>query len=225
MSDGHSLLAEVHQAGSQLETTVIVPHTLEAKRLVATMNKNMAAFLWHMLLEQGLPDNFIQPLLKKACNLTLCAEISTCEWDTNLQTLTTKKDSKLNAKLKAFENASWFKDELGLLNKSSRKSDHIAPKALYNLDGGGSYKTIHDHHKPAATRAEKSNTKKVGFANYDVVDSNDDSSRGSASQSGSASSRLISIVERSLPRNSSGGIIASTSSGEEEGTSGATEGG
>jgi hypothetical protein len=105
MSDGHSLLAEVHQAGPQLETTVILPHTPEAKQLVATMNKNTAAFLWHMLLEQGLPDNFIQLLLKKACDPTLFAKISTCKWDVNLRTLTTKKDSKLNAKLKAFENA------------------------------------------------------------------------------------------------------------------------
>ncbi len=84
MNDGHLLFAEVHQAGPQLETTIIVPHTPEAKRLVATMNKNVAVFLWHMLLEQGLPDNFIQCLLKKACNLTLFAKISTCKWDANL---------------------------------------------------------------------------------------------------------------------------------------------
>jgi hypothetical protein len=225
MSDGHSLLAEVHQAGPQLETTVIVPHTPEAKRLVATMNKNVSAFLWHMLLKQGLPDNFIQPLLKKACDPTLFTKISTCKWDVNQRTLTTKKDSKLNEKLKAFENVSWFKNEFGLLNKSSRKSDHIAPKALYNLDGGGSYKTIHNCHKPAATSAKKGNTKKVRFADNDVVDSNEDSSRGSASQSGLASSGSISIVKRLLPRNPSRGIIASTSSSEEEGTLGATKGG
>jgi hypothetical protein len=202
-----------------------MPHIPEAKQLVATINKNVAAFLWHMLLEQGLPDDFIQPLLKKACNPTLFAEISTCKWDANLRTLTTKKDSKLNAKLKAFENASWFKDEFGLLNKSSHKSDYIAPKALYNLDGGGSYKTIHDRHKPAATSAKKGNTKKIRFANNNVFDSDDNSSRGSTSQSGLASSGSISIVERLLPRNPSGGIISSTSSGEEEGTSGVTKGG
>ncbi len=96
--------------------------------------------------------------------------------------------------MKAFENTSWFKDEFGLLNKSSRKSDHIAPKALYNLDGGGSYETIHDRHKPAATSAKKGNTEKVRFANDDVVNSGDNSSWGSASQSGSASSESISIV-------------------------------
>jgi hypothetical protein len=46
-----------------------------------TMNKNVTAFLWHMLLKQGLPKEFIQTLLKKACNLTLFAEIPPCTWD------------------------------------------------------------------------------------------------------------------------------------------------
>jgi hypothetical protein len=54
----------------------------------------------------------------------------------------TKKDSKSNAKLKAFEGTSWFKDKFGLLNKGNRKSDHIAPKALYNLNSGG---VLQDH--------------------------------------------------------------------------------
>jgi hypothetical protein len=51
------------------------------------------------------------------------------------RSLTTKKDSELNAKLKAFEGAAWFKDEFGLLKKNNSKSDHLAPKALYNLNG------------------------------------------------------------------------------------------
>jgi hypothetical protein len=68
--------------------------------------------------------------------------------------MTTKKDSELNAILKAFEGVSWFKDEFGLLNKAYRKSDHVALKALYNLGSGGSYKTIHDLHKPVADTAK-----------------------------------------------------------------------
>ncbi len=144
-----------------------------------------------MLLKQDLPKDFIQTLLKKACNLTLFAKIPSCKWDATQRTMTTKKDSELNGKLKAFKGASWVKDEFGLLNKANRKSDHAAPKALYNLNGGGSYKTIHDCHKPAADTAKKGNTKKVGFANNDDIDSNEDSSWGSASQSNLTSSRSI----------------------------------
>jgi hypothetical protein len=225
MSDGHSLVAEVHQASPQLKTTVIVPHTPEAKRMIATMNKNVATFLWHVLLEQGLPNGFIQPLLKKTCDPTLFAKIPSCTWEATQCTLTTKKDSELNEKLKAFEDAPWFKDEFGLLNKPNQRSGHIAPKALYNLDGGGSYKTIHNRHRPAAGTADKGTTKKVGFADADDVGSDDNSSRDSASHSSLTSSKSISIVERSLSKDPLGGNVASVSSAEEEGTLGMTDGG
>ncbi len=43
MTDGHSLIDEVHQEGPHFKTTCIMPHTPEAERLVATMNKNVAA--------------------------------------------------------------------------------------------------------------------------------------------------------------------------------------
>jgi hypothetical protein len=39
MSDGHFLIAKVHQANPQLETIVIVPNTPVAKCLIVTMNK------------------------------------------------------------------------------------------------------------------------------------------------------------------------------------------
>jgi hypothetical protein len=91
-----------------------------------------------------------------------------------------KEGFGFKCKLKAFKGASWFKDEFGLLNKANRKSDHVAPKVLYNLEWGGPTRpsTIY---KPAADTAVKGNTKKVGFANVDDVDSKEDSSRGSTS--------------------------------------------
>jgi hypothetical protein len=92
MSDGHSLIAKVHQEGPQLKTTCIVPHTPEAERLVATMNKNVAAFLWHMLLKKGLPKDIIQPLHKKVCDPSLFTVVSSCTWEATQWTLTTKNN-------------------------------------------------------------------------------------------------------------------------------------
>ncbi len=76
-----------------------------------------------------------------------------------------------------------------------------------------------------ATPTAKGNTMKVRFANIDNVNSDDDSSQSSASQSGTASSGLISIVELLLPKNPSGGNVASASSDEEMVSLGATGGG
>jgi hypothetical protein len=74
-----------------------------------------------MLIEQGLLKDFIQLLLKKACNPMLFG--TSCTWDPVQQTLMTKKNSNLNDKIKAFEGSSWFKDEFGLLNKAGQLQD------------------------------------------------------------------------------------------------------
>ncbi len=51
MSDGHSMIAEVHQEDITKPTTIIIPITSEAKRMALPMNKTLPAFLWHMLRE------------------------------------------------------------------------------------------------------------------------------------------------------------------------------
>jgi hypothetical protein len=52
-----------------------------------------------------------------------------------------------NEVVKAFESASWFKDEYGIFGKKYQGKKHAPPKELFNLDGNESYKTIHNHHK------------------------------------------------------------------------------
>jgi hypothetical protein len=53
MKDNVPFIAEVHQASLAETTHLIVPLTSEAERLMGMMNKNLPAFLWHTLLEQG----------------------------------------------------------------------------------------------------------------------------------------------------------------------------
>jgi hypothetical protein len=161
-----------------------------------------------MLIEQGPHEDFIQPLLKKTWDPTLFAKITSCTWDPVQRTLTTKKDSKPNVMMKAFEGASWFKDEFGLLNKANRRTDHFALKALNKLDGEGYFRSIHDPCRHMASTAKTGTTKKVGLTNVDNVNSNDDSSWGSASQLSATCRKLGSHAERSLPKNPSGDNVA-----------------
>jgi hypothetical protein len=177
-----------------------------------------------MLLEQGFPKDFIQPLLKKVCDPTLFAEIYSCTWDATYLTLTTKKDSELNEKMKAYENASWFKNKLGLLRKAICKKDYVAHEALYNLDGGELLKSVHDRHHPTAADAKADSTKKVGFADMVKVKSKD-KARNSASHASTTSALSGLSEERLLPKDPSGGHNASASLTEEMDASGATSGG
>jgi hypothetical protein len=47
-------------------------------------------------------------------------------------TLDDNNDEELSLKLEA---ASWFKDELGLTKKGTKKMGYLKPELLYDLDG------------------------------------------------------------------------------------------
>jgi hypothetical protein len=87
-------------------TYLTVPLASKAERLVGMMNKNLPAFLWHMLREQGFQEDFITKLIKGACEATQVNEMHKCKWDSSTQTLTTPKEEKKKDIIKAFENAS-----------------------------------------------------------------------------------------------------------------------
>ncbi len=90
MKDGHPMIAETHQEDILQPTHIIIPNTPEAKRMVGMMNKNLLAFLWHMLIEQGLPEDFISGLLNESCKATMLAKATKCKWDSKSRTLTTE---------------------------------------------------------------------------------------------------------------------------------------
>jgi hypothetical protein len=85
--------------------------------------------------------------------------------------------------VKAFESASWFKDEFGILGKKDQGKKHTPPKELFNLDGNESYKTIHDRHKRqkelvgTPPRTNKTTKKVIGIedGNKDEASKEEDS--------------------------------------------------
>jgi hypothetical protein len=82
------------------------------------MNKNLPVFLLNELKEQGLPNDFIDDLLKKSCEVMILAKMYQCKWDPGSQFLTTEEEVSCAAITKAFEGAVWFKDEFGLLTQN-----------------------------------------------------------------------------------------------------------
>jgi hypothetical protein len=147
MKDNFPFIAEVHQALLAEHTHLIVPLANEAERLVGMMNKILPAFLWHMLREQGFPEDFITKLIKGMCEAALVTEMHKCKWDSSTQTLTTPKEEKKKDIIRAFESASWFRDEFGLLDKAAKNADkYVAPQAVFDLDGE-TVKMIHDRHR------------------------------------------------------------------------------
>jgi hypothetical protein len=157
MGDGRPAIAEAHQSDIAKPTFLVVPNTPEAERMIGMMNKNLPAYLYHTMIDYGLPATFVEDLLKNSCEATMLASRHRCKWDTATKTLTTEEDKVQAAKDMAFEGAAWFKDEFGLLghNAARNATRFAAPEALFNLDDAGSRKTIHDRHKPRIESAKK----------------------------------------------------------------------
>jgi hypothetical protein len=164
----------------------------------------------------------------------MLGEMHNCQWDKETRTLTTANKAKHEKEVKAFESASWFKDEFGLLAKAAGKEKHYtAPKALYNLGGAGSLKTIHDHHekpivakemgKEANENTDKQKRKKKTKEEVIELSSGESSgessasessssstSRGSASQSGSDTEESSSSNKRLRSKGRQGGKKSAT---------------
>ncbi len=117
MNDGCPAIAEAHQQDLSMPTHLIILNTPEAEKLIGMMNKNLPAFLFYTLKEQGLPDDFLAELLQRSCEATMLADMSRCKWDAATKTLTTMDECKKAEKKKAFESAAWFKDEFGLIGQ------------------------------------------------------------------------------------------------------------
>jgi hypothetical protein len=148
MQAGHLMIAEVHEEGICRPTHVIIPPTKEAERMVGMMNKNLPAFLHHMLLEHDCTKDFVKDLLKKLCETSLLEEVKNCKWDSTTRMLTIiKKTKKHKKELKAFKGAARFKDKFGLLNKGPKPKPCL-PKEV----DSALVKTFHDRHQDSTLR-------------------------------------------------------------------------
>ncbi len=128
MQDGHPMIAKVYQENLCYPTHVIIPQSEEAERMIGMMNKNLPAFLHHMLLEAAFPKDFVKKLLKNSCEGSLVSDVSSCKWDSKTRTITTVADIEHERELKAFEGAAWFKDEFGFLKKGNKTQPRLSPR-------------------------------------------------------------------------------------------------
>jgi hypothetical protein len=81
LSDGTSLVAEVHQRGPMGSVDVIVPNIPETETMLLMMNRHFPAFCVHYLTEKGMDKKLVMALLKEACCPTLVSSIKECKWD------------------------------------------------------------------------------------------------------------------------------------------------
>jgi hypothetical protein len=185
LSDGHQLVAEVHQASTLVSLVhVVIPNTPEAKWMVIMMNKNFPAYIGHVLRDQGLPDSFLFELVKQLCCPVMVSEINQCTWDSKTGTLVTKCEAKSSKNEEELEKASWFKDAsagLGIgVNGGATKKHALPPEALFNRDGDCSIKTIYQGNEAQPSDAGTTPSKKGKNKELIDISSKEESDKESA---------------------------------------------
>jgi hypothetical protein len=79
--------------------------------MIGMMNKNLLAFLYHMLLELDIKEDIVKILLKKSCKASLVADILNCKWQSDARLAEERQEKAV----KDLESAAWFKDKFGPL--------------------------------------------------------------------------------------------------------------
>lgn len=143
LSDGSSLVGEVHQAAVMSAVDVVVGNTEEAEKLLEMMNKNVAAFLYHIMRSWNMDEKFVEELLCASVDPDLVGEMDKCHWDVKTNTLRTPKDEE-NEKQKGIEESAWYNsDYVSQLTKTTKKKKKfVAQDKAFQLDDEHSFKTL-----------------------------------------------------------------------------------
>ena len=67
LSNGHQLLAEIHQSNNVMgRVQAVIPNTPEAVQMILMMDNNFSAYIGNILQDQGMPDLFLIELFKRS---------------------------------------------------------------------------------------------------------------------------------------------------------------
>jgi hypothetical protein len=184
LSDGHQLIAEVHQSDEIMGPVQgVIPNTPEAKRMILMMNKNVPSYIGNVLKDQEMPEPFSIELVRASCCPTQVSEMANCSWDLDTGTLTTHQEEAEEKNYVILEMASWFKNafaDLGSAVDGKSKKPALPPETLFNLEEDRSVKTLHHHHEQAATTAGSTPPRKSKGEVVNVASSDEESASSSS---------------------------------------------
>ena len=145
LDDDSSMIAEVHQIPGSSVAQLVYPNTKEAESAINNMMKHAGGYLLNVLRDQGVEEEFIWQLLKTYVEPPLVHTAEECSWDSEEKILLTREEQEEDKD--DLEQQSWFLDIAEVQEekkKASGKNGYAEKKALFNLDGENSLKTMHE---------------------------------------------------------------------------------
>ncbi len=87
-----------------------MPNIKLAEVMIVAMNKHMAGFLKHFLIDHGLNEDLVTRLAVAVCCPSQVAEFNKATWDSDNQEITTVDEKDEDARLAEFEKANYYID-------------------------------------------------------------------------------------------------------------------
>jgi hypothetical protein len=177
MSNGNSLIAEIHQRVMTSLVEAVYPASEEAETMIAKMNRHLLAFVYNYFVDKGLNKKFVIDLLKKNCCPMLVMVIPNCKWDSELMTITTPDDENDDELYMKLESAIWIEDEVGPTKNGKKKKGYLDPELLYYLDGDCSIKTLYECNDKACCSKDVAESDLEGDEEEEKIMSQDSTSK------------------------------------------------
>eukprot|EP00956_Cyclotella_meneghiniana_P018347 scaffold30523_cov37-Cyclotella_meneghiniana.AAC.4 len=178
MDNQSTLFAEVHQSFGSSCAQLVYPNCLEAEASVNAMMKHAAGYTLNVMRDNGVDEDFIWAFLNKFFEPPLVHSAEDCVWDAKDKCLTTPEELADDGE--DLEKQSWFIDIVGKkeLNKGGDRKAYAQKKAMFNLDGEHSLKTMHEKNdvidledeEEAAGGAGKDDVSELGDEEVEVVE-------------------------------------------------------
>jgi len=148
VAGGIPLIAEIYQIHPGCEVEVIFLDCTEGHHIIAQLQKNPAAYLFHAL-RNSVDEPSVRRMAVGICEAVYVDEIDECEWNEETKTLTIPSEKEGNKTLEHKDSPFW-KMAIELVEKDEydkRNKKKFNPDAFIDLDNVRSIKSIHNRSK------------------------------------------------------------------------------
>ena len=148
VAGGIPLIAEIYQIHPGCEVEVIFLDCPEGHHIIAQLQKNPAAYLYHAL-KNSVDEPSVRRMAVGICEPVYVDEIDECEWNEETKTLTIPSEKEGN-KIMEHKDSPFWKLAIELVEKDEyekKNKKKFNPDAFIDLDNVRSIKSIHNRSK------------------------------------------------------------------------------
>ena len=181
VAGGIPLIAEIYQIHPGCEVEVIFLDCTEGHHIIAQLQKNPAAYLYHAL-KNSVDETSVRRMAVGICEPVYVDEIDECEWNEETKTLTIPSEKEGN-KIMEHKDSPFWRLAIELVEKDEyekKNKKKFNPEAFIDLDNVRSIKSIHNRSKTNSFKVKfgpEPDTDELSAGSNSTIETLDDDNR------------------------------------------------